>query len=123
MFLSDIPLGEDEYTIVRAPLVSDPRDGSLYRDWDNATEFVVVGAKVNPFQLAEKLQFEINAEREYSRTGMKFFGPPDDEALPQDTDRIEYNGDLYEVFGIPMMWTDFEGNADHVEFVGQLKKG
>lgn len=123
MFLSDVPLGNDSYTIVRAPLVADARDGTLYRDWANATEILVNGAKVNPFQLAEKLQFEITAEREYSRTGMKFFGPPDEVSLPEATDRILYKEKVYTVFGQPVMWTDFEGNDDHVEFVGQLREG
>ncbi len=116
------PLGNDEYVVVRAELVEDSRDGTLYRDWANATRTTVTAAKVNPFQLAEKLNFEINAEREYTRTGLKFFAPPGS-LMPEATDRIEYRDKTYSVFGHPMMWTDFEGNDHHIEFVAQLKEG
>lgn len=115
-----VPLGKDTFTILRASLVEDPSDGSWYRDWTNAEEIVVENAKVNPFQLAEKLNFEINAEREYARTGMKFFAPPTEVF---STDRILYRGEVYTVFGHPQTWTDFEGNDDHTEFVAQLKEG
>ena len=116
-----IPLGKDSFTILRAPLETSSRDGTKYRDWDNATETLVSNAKVNPFQLAEKLNFEINAEREYARTGLKFFAPSGVSVLA--TDRVEYRGDIYTVFGHPQVWTDFEGVDDHVEFVCQLKEG
>lgn len=119
----DFPLGNDTYTILRAPLVVDARDNTSYRDWDNAVEIVVTGAKVNPFQLAEKLNFEINSEREYARTGMKFFGPPNEDELPESTDRILFRDQEWSVFGVPLMWTDFEGELDHIEFVAQLKVG
>lgn len=115
-----IPLGNDTFVIVRAQLVSDPIDGTQYRDWANATRISVEGSKVNPFKLAEKLNFEMNAEREYARTGLKFFCPP---VQVEPTDRIEYKGDTYSVFGHPQTWTDFEGNDDHTEFVAQLKEG
>lgn len=115
------PLGNDTFTVLRAPLVTDPRTGSQKRDWANAQQIVVTNAKVNPFQLAEKLNFEINAEREYARTGLKFFYPPQHQIL--HTDRIEYNGQLFDVFGHPQIWTDFEGRPDHGELVAQLKEG
>lgn len=116
----DIPLGDDTFTVVRAQLIEDPRSGAKYRDWANASRIVVPNAKVNPFQLAEKLNYEINAEREYARTGMKFFYPPME---IYHTDRIEYDGDTYTVFGHPMVWKDFEGQPDHGELVAQLKEG
>lgn len=118
-----IPLGNDTFTVLRASLVVDARDGGETRDWANASQIVVSNAKVNPFQLAEKLNWEINAEREYARTGLKFFAPPSSGFEVLHTDRILYNGEIYEVFGHPQVWTDFEGNPDHWEFVAQLKEG
>ena|SRR5688572_12361482 len=116
-----IELGRDSFTVVRAPLVTDVRDNTQYRDWDNATSTVVTKAKVNPFELAEKLNFEINSEREYSRTGLKFYAPAGTSV--EYTDRIEYQGRTYAVFGEPQVWTDFEGVQHHVEFVAQLRRG
>lgn len=113
-------LGDDTFTIVRAPLVESSRDGSKYRDWANAIRIDVVDSKVNPFQLAEKLNFEVNADREFARTGLKFFYPP---TVILHTDRIEYKGETYTVFGHPQIWTDFEGVEDHGEMVVQLKEG
>lgn len=42
-------LGSDSFTIIRAPLLVDPVDGSEYRDWNSATEVVVAAANVQPF--------------------------------------------------------------------------
>lgn len=114
-------LGRDEFTILRAQLVQDDRDGSFYRDWDNATSVHVTGAMVQPFRLAEKLNFEIHKEREYARTAMRFFAPPDTDI--QSTDRVIYREESYEVFGHLGVWTDFTGRIDHVAFIGRRREG
>lgn len=118
---ADLPLGSETFTLIRAELVENDRDGSEYRDWDNAEEIEVTGAKVNPYQLAEKLNYEMNAEREYARTGLKFYAPAGTVALA--TDRIRYNGIIYLIFGHPQEWKDFEGLGSHVELTAQLKEG
>lgn len=115
------PLGSDSFTIVRAELVEDPSDGSKYRDWDNATEIEVTEAKVNPFKLAEKLNYEATAGREFARTGLKFFAPAG--TVVEETDRIIYRGETFTVFGHPQEWTDFDGVPSHVEFVCQIRSG
>lgn len=115
------PLGNDTFVRVRAPLVQNDRDGTYYRDWDNAEELTVNFAMVQPFRLAEKLNFEINKEREFARTGMRFFAPPETEVL--STDRIIYRGEEYEVFGHEGVWTDFTGREDHIAFLGRRREG
>lgn len=114
-------LGNDSFTIIRAQLVENPRDGSLNRDWDNAEEIVIEGAQVQPFRLAEKLNFEIQKEREFARTAIRFFAPPGTVVL--STDRIRYRGEIYEVFGHDGNWTDFRGREDHVAFIARRQEG
>lgn len=114
-------LGNDTFTILRAPLVEDPRDGSKRRDWDNAEEIIVKYAMVQPFRLAEKLNFEISREREFARTAIRFFAPPG--TVVHSTDRVMYRGDEYEVFGHDGNWVDFTGKEDHVAFIGRRQEG
>ncbi len=114
-------LGSDTFTIIRAELVENPEDGTFWRDWDNATEIVVKDAQVQPFRLAEKLNFEISREREFARTAIRFFAPPG--TVVHSTDRIRYRGEIYEVFGHDGNWIDFRGREDHVAFIGRRQEG
>lgn len=115
------PLGSDTFTIIRAPLVTDPRDGSQYRDWDNPTTTVVTQASVQPFPMAEKLNFEEGRDREYSRTAMRFYAPPGTRV--ESTDRIEFAGDTYDVFGMDGPWRRFNGVERYVQFIGRVRVG
>lgn len=115
------PLGSDTFTILRAPLVTDPRDGSLYRDWDNPTETVVTDSNVQPFPLAEKLNFEDNRDREFARTAVRIFAPPGTDVEP--TDRILFNGLTYDVFGHAGPWRRFSGQERYVQIILRVREG
>ncbi len=115
------PLGNDEFTRIRAPLVWSDTAKAYYRDWDNATETTISGCSVQPFRLAEKLNFEINKEREFSRTGLRFFAPAGTDIDADD--RIIYRGREYAVFGHHGDWTDFDGTVNHVAFLARRREG
>lgn len=114
-------LGKDEFIIRRAPLVVNPRDNTEYRDWDNATDTLVVNAQVQPFLLSEKLNYEITKEREFARQGQRFFAPAGTDV--EYTDRIIYREEEYEVFGVNAVWTNFRGQVDHVAFIARIREG
>jgi hypothetical protein len=114
-------LGSSTFTIVSAPLVLNPLDNTSYRDWQNATQVVVKNASVQPFRMAEKLNLEINKEREFSRTGLRFFAPP---GIRVDAnDRIVYDNEEYSVFGHLGIWKDRRGREHHVEFLARRREG
>lgn len=114
-------LGKDSFIIRRADLVTNPRDNTEYRDWNNATETLIENAQVQPFLLSEKLNFEITKEREFARQGQRFFAPAGTDI--RHTDRIIYRGDEYEVFGELAVWTNFKGQDDHVAFIARIREG
>ncbi len=115
------PLGSDTFVIISAPLVVDPRDGSQYRDWDNASRTTVTQASVQPFPMAEKLNFEDNRDREFSRTAVRIFAPPGTRVEP--TDRIEFDGGVYDVFGQAGPWRRFSGAERYVQLIGRIREG
>jgi len=115
------PLGADTFTIQRAPLVVDPRDGSKYRDWNNPTEISVRDANVQPFPMAEKLNYEENKDREFSRTAIRIWAPSGTRFEPED--RIVYLGETYEVFGHQGTWHRFSGLEHHVQVIARIREG
>jgi len=115
------PLGSDTFTIVRAPLVTDPVDGSQYRDWDHPTQTVVTQANIQPFPMAEKLNFEDNRDREYSRTAVRVYAPPGTRVEP--TDRILFDGKTYDIFGQDGPWRRFSGQERVVQFIARIREG
>lgn len=115
------PLGKAVITILRAPLVLNPRTNALTRDWANAAEIVVNGCNCQPFPLAEKLNFELMDNREFARSSVRVYAPAGTEI--EHTDRIRYRGDVYEVFGFPGDWQDFREVEHHVAFVMRIRGG
>lgn len=115
------PLGSDTITILRAPLATDPRDGTQYRDWNNATSTTVHRCNVQPFPLAEKLNFEFNLDREFSRTAIRIYAPPGTDFLPED--RILFNGTSYDIFGSKGDWRRFSGSPHHVQVIARQLEG
>lgn len=115
------PLGSDTITILRAPLVVDPVDNSSYRDWDTAVSTPVYRCSVQPFPMAEKLNFEENRSREFSRTAIRIWCPPGTRFEP--TDRILYMGETYDVFGHQGVWHRFRGQEHHVQIIARLREG
>lgn len=108
-------LGSSIVVVVRAPLVSD--GGGKYRDWNSATRTSVTGCDVQPFKLSEKLSFEDDADREFQRAGYRFYCPATADIVY--TDRIEWNGHTYEVFGGVGLWYRLAGMPDHIAFVAR----
>lgn len=115
------PLGADTITIVRAPLLTDPQDGSEYRDWLNPVSITVTQCNVQPFPMAEKLNFEFNLDREFTRTAIRVFAPPGTRFEPQD--RIEFDGETYEVFGHDGPWRRLNGLERYVQVIARVKEG
>lgn len=114
-------LGRDSFIRRRAQLVKNPRDNTYYRDWENAEDTLIEGCMIQPFRLAEKLNYEINTEREFSRTGIRIFAPAGTSI--EANDRIIYLGVEYSVFGHLGVWTNFRGEVDHVAFLARIREG
>lgn len=115
------PLGGNTIIIVRAELVTDPRDNSLYRDWLNATETPVPKCMVEPYPLAEKLNIEDDRDREYMRGALRVYAPKTIDV--EYTDRVRFNGKLYSVFGDENNWYHFDGTLNHVAFILRRRNG
>ena len=113
--------GSESFTILRAPLIVDPRDGSMYRDWDNAIPIIINNSSIQPFPMAEKLNFEENRDREYSRTAIRIYSPAGTRFEP--TDRISYLGQTYDVFGHQGVWHRHSGVEHHVQIIARLREG
>ena len=115
------PLGRDTIVSHRAPLLTDPRDGSKYRDWDNPDLITVEGCNVQPFPLAEKLNFEDNRDREYARTAIRIFAPPGTRF--EVTDRVIFEENTYDIFGHHGTWRRFSGVERYVQVIGRVREG
>lgn len=115
-------VGNATITLQRAPLVKDARSGQFIRDWENPVEFVITGCSVQAFPLAEKLNVEIMDSREFARSSVRVYAPPESE-VPKPTDRFTYRGRSYEVFGFAAEWFDLGENLDHIAYVGRIREG
>lgn len=116
-----IKLGSDDIIIKRAPLVTDTRDNTQYRDWANATETPVKNCNVQPFLLTDKLKVERNMDREFVDDTWRVWAPPGTDVLY--TDRVEFRGIEYEVRGLSGEWRDLEGHTHHVNFMIRRREG
>lgn len=115
------PLGKNTVYIKRAPLVTDSRDNTLYRDWDNATLTPINDCMVEPFPLAEKLNYEDNRDREFSRSAVRIYCPPTTDVVY--TDRIVHDGYEWSVLGHPGTWYDFKAKKHHKSVIAQIRQG
>lgn len=115
-------VGKATITLLRAPLVKDTRSGQFLRDWENPVEFVIAGCSVQAFPLAEKLNVEIMDSREFARSSVRVYAPPESE-VPEPTDRFLYRGRTYEIFGFAAEWLDLEERLDHIAYVGRIREG
>lgn len=114
-------LGKTPIVVVRAALVTDTRDNTSYRDWAHASSTTVTDNMVEPFLLSNQLIKENNAGREFSATIYRVWSPP--AAGIEYTDRVEYLGDTYEVWGHPQLWVDFRNKPHHWNFLMKLREG
>jgi hypothetical protein len=115
------PLGSKSIIIVRAALVLDTRDNSLYRDWVNATQTTVTGCNVQPYPMAEKLNVEDTRDREYVRTALRCYAPKTTDVVY--TDRVIYNSQLYDIFGDGGEWDHVDGSQNHLAFILRRRNG
>lgn len=115
-------VGNATITLLRAPLVKDARSGQLIRNWGNPIQFVITGCSVQAFPLAEKLNVEVLDSREFARSSVRVYAPPDSE-VPEPTDRFVYRGRTYELFGFAAEWLDLEETLDHIAYVGRIREG
>ena len=116
-----IRLGSDKIVVIDAPLATDPRDNTRYRDWDNATRTVVENCNIQATKLSDKLRYEDDDEREYHMTYFRGYAPPG--APIKYTSRIEFNGDVYDVQSKPTEWRQFDGTPHHITFMMKLQEG
>lgn len=114
-------LGKDTVVVQRATLVTDPQDQSQYRDWSTTTEIVIKNCNVQPFPPAEKLNFEESRNREFARTAIRIYAPAGSRFL--STDRILYDGIVYEVFGHQGIWREFNGREKYVQVIARRMEG
>lgn len=117
----DNDLGSEVITIKRAPELTDPRDGSLYRDWPTASSTVVEGCMVQPFLMSNKLVVEDNLQRQFASQYFRVWMPAGTDL--EYTDRLEFRGNSYDVYGEAGPWYDFEAVESHVQCVVLLRKG
>jgi len=76
---------------------------------------------IEPFPLAEKLNFEINQDREFSQSAIRVYAPADTDIIY--TDRLEHDGYIWQVLGHPGLWFDFKNNRHHKAVIAQIKQG
>jgi len=116
-------LGTDSIIILNAELITNPRDNSLYRDWENATSVTVPHCNVQAFPLAEKLQFEFNLDREFTRSGFRVYAPANTAVFR--TSRVRWRDEEYDVHGEPGPWHALNppSRLDHVAFIIRLIAG
>lgn len=115
------PLGRESVTIIRADLVPSSRDGSLFRDWANATETTYTGCNVQPFILSEKFQSEDTKDREFARWTLRVWGPAGMDV--QYTDRCRWRGVTYEALGLIQIWSHIMGPDHHTSFAIRERVG
>lgn len=118
-------LGGDTIIVRKPTIVNDTMDNTTVRHFNPpASQTPQRGCSVQPFLPATKLQFEIIAERLFSKSTWRVYAPsttltrgiaPDDE--------IEFGGVVYAVFGHVGHWRDQAGRHDHVEFIMELREG
>ena len=114
-------LGKNVVTRIRAPLVTDTVDNTLYRDWANAEETDIPNCMVEPFPLSEKLNFEDSRNREFAQSAVRVYAPPSADLVY--TDRLRIAGEEYQILGHPGKWYDFKGKIDHVAVIAQHRAG
>lgn len=114
-------LGEETIVVLDAPVVNDPRGNINRNDWDNPTETTVYRCSIQPFPMAEKIAYEKNYERDFSRTAFRVWAPPGTVVTAKS--RIRWKGKVYEIFGGSGQWINFDGTEHHVQFVIRLKEG
>lgn len=98
--------GRQSITILRAPTTRDTH-GNDRRDWPNAVETVVTGCEVQPMGSQENL-----VNQDQVLIAWQVVAPLGTDV--KATDRVRYNGTVYEVFGHPEDWP----GDSRIDYVG-----
>lgn len=115
-------IGTETIIRLRAPLVISERDNTTeYRDWDNAVETEFNNVMVQPFKMAEKLNFEDEVGREFVRTAFRFIMLGEQDFLYSD--HILWNGYELLIFGHPQKWRRFNGELKYSGFIARIQEG
>lgn len=119
------PLGKATIYIYR-PDITVESDGSQWPamalDEANATLMSTVKkCSVQPFRMAEKLQNELNLDRQFASTTKRVFAPPG--TVVAYNWWVKYNDVMYEAFGFPGDWSDQNETPHHVEFLILRREG
>lgn len=117
-----IPLGAETLTILEAPFATSPRDGSKFRDWDNAIEHELTGCNVQAFIMSEKLSAGSDSDREFLKTAWRVWAPIGD-YVPKYTDRAVWQGTTYELLSDGHVWRERLGPPHHIDFLLRLRAG
>lgn len=104
-----LTLGSHTIDVSRAAVVASAYGTGLTLDWSAATSTTVVGCNVQPVQAPEFTQ-----DRDSIATRWQVWVPID--ADVQATDRVTWNGDVYDVDGEPLRW-DFGVLAHQVIYL------
>ena len=102
-----VPHGWDSVTVLRATLV-DSR-GTKKRDWSNPTQATVKGCNFQYVSSVQNRDGRLLAVAEEIRLFAPF------NADIQAGDRIQYDGNTYEVDGLPMARRSPSGHLNHLE--------
>lgn len=118
-------LGNDTITVRKPTVVTDTRDNTTVKHFNPPlTETPQQGCSVQPFLPATKLQFEVIAERLYSKSTWRVYAPSTTLTRGiEPEDEIEFLGVVYAVFGHVGEWRDQAGRPDHVEFIIEKREG
>jgi head-tail adaptor len=109
-------------TILRAAPVADRygSESSRQRDWSTATE-TAARAHVQPGTGQPGVSGETTGDRDRVTTSIRVWLPAGTDITA--TDRIRYDGDVYEVDGQPLKWKPPRGRTTHIEVIARSVKG
>ncbi|MFI6032954.1 hypothetical protein ACIBBD_01990 [Streptomyces sp. NPDC051315] len=90
------------------------RGGNTVPDWSNPASLTITGLNIQPNGQSE----DVDEQRDLSVTGYRVQSAEGTAPDIVATDRIEWNGDLFEVDGEVARWPDlFTDAVHHIEFV------
>jgi hypothetical protein len=95
-------------TRLRATVTADPSYGDPVLDWTNADALDIAGCALEPAGTVDV----VDATRSAVTIRWNLYAPPGADIGPDD--RIEANGDTFEVEGRPQAWSHPSGTLDYV---------
>ena len=81
--------------------------GSVIPDWDNTASLVVTGCSVQPSTTSLSQDGRVLGIEE----SFTLYMPPNADIIQGD--RVEYNGEVYTVIGVPKPWISPTGNLSN----------